>query len=78
MKTAISIPDPLFRKADKLASNLAISRSELYARAVEAFVAAHRSDRVRAALDAIYGEESSQIDPGLAAMQRAAIERGDD
>jgi metal-responsive CopG/Arc/MetJ family transcriptional regulator len=75
MKTAISIPDPLFRKADALAKHLEISRSELYARAVEEFLAEHRADRVREALDAVYGEESSAVDPALAAMQRDAVAR---
>jgi metal-responsive CopG/Arc/MetJ family transcriptional regulator len=78
MKTAISIPDRLFRNADKLAKHLEISRSELYARAVEEYLAEHRADRVREALDAVYGEERSEIDPGLAAMQRAAVEREDE
>ena len=77
MKTAISIPDPLFRKADALAKHLEISRSELYSRAVEEFLSEHRADRVREALDAIYGEEISEVDPVLAAMQRAAVERED-
>ena len=78
MKTAISIPDPLFRKADDLAKHLEISRSELYARAVEEYLGEHRADRVREALDAVYGEESSELDPELAAMQRDAVEREDD
>jgi len=78
MKTAISIPDPLFRKADDLAKHLEISRSELYARAVEEYLAEHRADRVREALDAVYGDESSEIDSALAAMQREAIDREDE
>jgi metal-responsive CopG/Arc/MetJ family transcriptional regulator len=77
VKTAISIPDPLFRRADEAAKRLAMSRSELYARAVEEFLAEHAADRVREALDAVYGEEGSEIDPALAAMQRAAVGRGD-
>ena len=34
MKTAISIPDALFQAAEDAAKRLAISRSELYVRAV--------------------------------------------
>jgi metal-responsive CopG/Arc/MetJ family transcriptional regulator len=78
MKTAISIPDQLFRNADKLAKHLEISRSELYARAVEEYLAEHRADRVREALDAVYGEEGSELDPALAAMQRDAVDREGD
>jgi metal-responsive CopG/Arc/MetJ family transcriptional regulator len=38
MKTAISIPDPIFQAADSLANRLGVSRSELYAKAIEAFI----------------------------------------
>jgi metal-responsive CopG/Arc/MetJ family transcriptional regulator len=38
MKTAISIPDQVFKSAEVLASRLGISRSELYAKAIEAYV----------------------------------------
>lgn len=34
MKTAISIPDKVFRSADALARRLGISRSELYTTAI--------------------------------------------
>lgn len=77
MKTAISIPDGLFQRAERLAGRLALSRSELYARAVEAYVTEHTADRVREALDAVYGEEGSDLDPTLAAMQREAVDGGD-
>jgi metal-responsive CopG/Arc/MetJ family transcriptional regulator len=77
MKTAISIPDSLFRRADALAKHLQISRSELYVRAVEEFLGVHRADRVREALDAVYGEEDSKVDAKLAAMQREVVERED-
>ncbi|MEM6753148.1 MAG: ChpI protein, partial [Cyanobacteria bacterium P01_C01_bin.38] len=33
MKTAISIPDPLFEAAEQFAKRLGLSRSELYAMA---------------------------------------------
>ena len=38
MKTAISIPDPLFGAAERLAKHLGISRSQLYQRALQAFL----------------------------------------
>jgi predicted transcriptional regulator len=39
MKTAVSIPDDLFRRADELASQLGKSRSELYREALADYVA---------------------------------------
>lgn len=77
MKTAISIPDAVFDEAESLAKRMAVSRSELFRRAVEAYVETHRHDRVREALDAIYSEESSAIDEALAEMQTASLARED-
>lgn len=37
MKVAISIPDPAFRKAEALAKRMNVSRSAVFARAVEAY-----------------------------------------
>lgn len=52
MKVAVSIPDSIFQEAEELARQLGTSRSEIYARALAAFTAAHASDRVTEALDA--------------------------
>ena len=38
MKTAISLPDPVFEAADNLANKFKISRSELYVMALENFI----------------------------------------
>jgi metal-responsive CopG/Arc/MetJ family transcriptional regulator len=56
MKTTISIPDEVFHAAQEISRRLGMSRSELYSRAVAAFIASHRSTGVREKLDAIYGE----------------------
>jgi antitoxin MazE6 len=64
MKTAISIPDNLFKAADRMARRLGISRSELYQRAVARFLAEHGSDVVREALDTVYGKTGDRdLDP---------------
>ncbi len=73
MKTAVSIPDPIFRAAESLAKRQGISRSELFARALEAYTEAHQDNRVREALDEVYGEESSTLDTGLLQMQWASL-----
>jgi len=44
MKTAVSIPDPLFRAAERLARRRALRRSQLYAAALERLVGAERPD----------------------------------
>jgi metal-responsive CopG/Arc/MetJ family transcriptional regulator len=52
VKTAVSIPDAIFEKGEAAAKRLKLSRSELYARAVEAYVDSHSSDEVTAAMNA--------------------------
>ncbi|MCH7787794.1 MAG: ribbon-helix-helix domain-containing protein [Chloroflexi bacterium] len=73
MKTAISIPDSVFQAAESLAKRLGISRSELFRKAVEAYIETHKHDRVREALDDVYAEESSSLDEALAQMQWASL-----
>lgn len=72
MKTAVSIPDPLFRAADRLAKSLGISRSELYARALETLVDLESDASITARLDEIYSVEESRLDPGLTRAQSRA------
>ena len=77
MKTAISLPDPVFRSAERLAARLGVSRSELYCRALKDLLAQHDETAVTAQLDAIYGEPDGDpgLDPGLAALQAASIKK---
>jgi len=51
MKTAISIPDRVFREADRLARRLKKSRSQLYQEAVAEYVARHEPEAVTEALN---------------------------
>jgi predicted transcriptional regulator len=71
MKTAISLPDPLFRSAEQLAKRLKVSRSALYATAVADYVAQHQRNSVTARLNEVYGEggEDSTLDPVVAGLQ---------
>ncbi|HET9228271.1 MAG TPA: hypothetical protein VFR31_16460 [Thermoanaerobaculia bacterium] len=78
MKTAISIPDPIFEQADQLAHRLGISRSELYASAVQAYVEAHRAENITEALNRVYSQEDSSLDPVVASLQATALSRDDE
>ena len=75
MKTAISIPDALFDAADGLARRLGLSRSDLYQRALGAYLDAQRYEGVREGLDAVYAADAdaSSIDEGLKRMQAASL-----
>ena len=75
MKTAISIPDPIFQAAELFANHFGISRSELYAKAIEEYLASRRFMNVTAALNKIYGDEPSVLDDELYSMQIKSIPR---
>lgn len=75
MRTAISVPDPLFKAADKLARRLKLSRSGLYAIAVERFLQQHDDTAITARLDEVLANESSTLDPDLQSIQARSIRR---
>jgi metal-responsive CopG/Arc/MetJ family transcriptional regulator len=75
MKTAVSLPDSLFEAADQAARNLGMSRSEFYATAIKEYLKAHRKEAVKAALDRVYREQPSELDPVVAAIQAASLSR---
>jgi predicted transcriptional regulator len=56
MKTAISIPDELFRQADALAEQLGKSRSQLYREALADYVARRDPAAVTTALNELADE----------------------
>jgi hypothetical protein len=62
MKTAVSVPTPVFQRADRLARRLKKSRSQLYSEAISEYVERHDPDAVTAALDSVYGSVGSRTD----------------
>jgi metal-responsive CopG/Arc/MetJ family transcriptional regulator len=69
MKTAISLPDPLFAAADKFARRKKLSRSELYARALEEYLARHRDSEITERLNDVHAEETRRTDPAFHSAQ---------
>jgi metal-responsive CopG/Arc/MetJ family transcriptional regulator len=75
MKTAISLPDPLFQAAEQLATRLGVSRSELFRRAMEKMLRDHDDAQVTEALNRVYEREPSALEPGLATLQSRSLPR---
>jgi metal-responsive CopG/Arc/MetJ family transcriptional regulator len=73
MKTAISIPDKVFKEADRAAKRLGISRSELYARAVEEYVDRLRRTDVTKRVDEACADVDTRVDPALRRAQSQAV-----
>ena len=75
MKTALSIPDELFASADALAKRLGLSRSRLYASALQEFIAKHKSKNVTERLNTVYASQDSSLDETLRQIQARSLEK---
>lgn len=75
MKTAISIPDKVFKSAEALASRLGQSRSQLYTQALSSYLEKHRNDNVTKKLDEIYSKSDSRLDPALKDLQSRSLSK---
>lgn len=73
MKTAVSIPDPVFAEAERLAKARNMSRSELYSRALTAYVEQHSDDAVTKALNRFYGQHLQEHDLVMESAQRRSL-----
>lgn len=78
MKTAISIPDEVFRKAERLARRLKKSRSQLYAEAIDEYTARHTEDEITESWNQALseaGEEDAEEARFVAETARRTLER---
>ncbi|MGH8529927.1 MAG: hypothetical protein ACRETN_08810 [Nevskiales bacterium] len=73
MKVAISVPNKVFNAAEQLARQRKVSRSQLYAEALSAYLGSRGAVAVTAKLNAVYGAESSQVEAALAQAQLRSI-----
>jgi metal-responsive CopG/Arc/MetJ family transcriptional regulator len=69
MKIAISLPDDVFEAGEHLAKQLGLSRSQLYADALSAYLSARGAAAVTAKLNAVYSKESSRLAPAFVSAQ---------
>ena len=63
MKTAISVPDDVFQRAEALAQRERRSRSEIYSTAMREYIARHSTDDVTDALDRVVADVGDTTDP---------------
>jgi metal-responsive CopG/Arc/MetJ family transcriptional regulator len=69
MKTAISMPDDVFMRAQEFARRRKMSRSALITLAVDEYLQQHREDEVTRKLNEVYAQQDSAIDPVFARLQ---------
>jgi len=73
MKTAVSVPDELYQAGERFAHRLGLSRSGLYARALQEFLARHDDDEITRRLDEIYAHEPSAVDPAISRLAARSL-----
>jgi metal-responsive CopG/Arc/MetJ family transcriptional regulator len=78
-KTAVSIEQPLFEQADKLAEQMRVSRSRLYALALEMFIQKRTSQQILEQLNRVCAEnpptdEEEQLLEAMQQGQRHLVE----
>ena len=72
MKVAVSLPDPVFDAAERLAAQLHVPRSQLYAEALSAYLDTRGATAIKKQLDAVYADEGSGLDAILKEGQARA------
>ena len=72
IKTAISVDETLFADAERVAKELDLSRSGLYALALQEFLHRYAQDRLTEQLNTVYDEKA---DPDDEALLRSMRER---
>lgn len=73
MKTAISIPDPIFQAAENMAKRLGMSRSELFTVAMSKYMKENRYQSVTESLNKIYSQNINNLDTELLSMQLESL-----
>lgn len=77
MKTAISVPDKIFRDAEIYAKRFNKSRSQLYTEAISEYLARHTPDAVTSALNMVVDDldNGNEIDSFAALASRKMLPR---
>jgi metal-responsive CopG/Arc/MetJ family transcriptional regulator len=75
MKTAVSIPDEIFKEAERLARRTKRSRSRLFSDALKEYIARWSPDKVTQAMDAALAQIGEDKDEFTNASSRRTLER---
>ncbi len=75
MKTAVSIPDDIFERAELLASQERRSRSDVYAAALDEYLARHAREEITDTMNRVCDEVGETDDAFLAAAGRQVLDR---
>jgi len=77
MKTAVSIPDDVFEKVERLARRGKRSRSEVFSAALREYVARHSPDEITEAVNRVCDQVGDQRDEFVALAGRRILEKSE-
>ena len=75
MRTSVSIPDPIFQEAERLAATAGISRSQLYTRALQEYLARHVPNATTDAMNRVCDQIGDTRDPFVSRAAEAVLRR---
>jgi metal-responsive CopG/Arc/MetJ family transcriptional regulator len=75
VKTAVSIPDDVFEKVERLARREKRPRSEVFSAALREYVARHSPDEVTEAINRVCDQVGDQKDEFVSAAARRILEK---
>jgi metal-responsive CopG/Arc/MetJ family transcriptional regulator len=75
MKTAVSLPDQVFRAAERHAKRARKSRSQLYAEALSEYLNRHSPEEVTEAMNRALEQLSEHTDPFVSQASRRILGR---
>jgi metal-responsive CopG/Arc/MetJ family transcriptional regulator len=73
MKTAVSIPDDVFNKVERLVRRAGKSRSAVYSAALKEYVARHAPDEVTQAMNRACAQVAEETDAFVGAAGRRIL-----
>jgi hypothetical protein len=73
MKTAISVSDDIFELSERLAKQLKVSRSKIFAMGVEKLGHEFEKDEITKKLNDFYGKNKAEIDPVVSKISALSL-----
>ena len=77
MKTAVSIPDDVFEKVERLARRARKSRSEVFSAALREYVARHAPDEITESINEVCDKLGDQSEPFLRTAAQRVLEKAE-
>ena len=75
MKTAVSIPDAIFERAELFACRAKRSRSQLFSDALAEYLARHSGDEIADSMNRVIDATGHAVDPFTSAASQRALAR---